>query len=151
MLLVRTWQKPQSRIPHHSLSLKMFEYTPSPKIHKPVILDFWGRVYPGEAGFMHHFVSAYGNNVNRKPHFKILHDSLTILKDWKRCHTRTAMKLNPSCKFPLTWPQKNGHHFQIVWYFHMRYFAWCSLEHCRNEMWTQVPQAYNLFQKQHNI
>ena len=54
---------------------------------------FWRPVYASETGVIHHFDNAHGDK-NQKPHLKIDHGSLTIVKCLSTSHRSDFAKLN---------------------------------------------------------
>ncbi len=57
------------------------------------------------------------------PNSKIPHSSPTVLKCLSACQLRKTMKFELSGNFPLTWSLQFGWLFQVIRYFHIKYFV----------------------------
>ena len=66
----------------------------------------------------------------KRPHFKILHRFLKVLKCLSACQLRKTVKYEVSGNFSLIWSPKFGWLFQVIWYFDVKPFLQHYLEHC---------------------
>ncbi len=74
----------------------------------------------------------------KRPHFKIPHRFLTVLKCLSACQLRKTVKYEISVNFSLTWSPKFGWLFQVIWYLDAKPFSQHYLEHCRIRKYSRI-------------
>ena len=74
----------------------------------------------------------------KRPHSRIPHRFLTVLKCLSACQLRKTMKYEISDNILQTWSPKFAWLFQVIWYFAMKSFLKHYLEHCWNKKYTRI-------------
>ncbi len=155
MLLVTMCKKPHSKIVHGSLAiLRGLSTSKITKIHPLRTLEscfsfFWECSLVNLASYI--IWPMFLVITCKRPHSKIPHRFLTVLKCLTACQLKMTMKYEFSSNFPLTWSLKFGCLFQVIWYFAMKPFVKHYLEDYRIGKIPPDSMSYTLGQKKRMI